>query len=64
MSLAGTTRVRVLSEVVQALQTADSQSLLPLLHCLRQACCLHKHFASKTSKCLVNFHCRHHRCVL
>ena len=30
------TRARILSEVVEALQTADSWSLLPLLQCLRQ----------------------------
>ena len=36
-SAAGTMQVALLTETVQALQTADSQSLLPLLQCLRSA---------------------------
>lgn len=35
VSLKRSTSIRVLAEVVEALQTADSHSLLPLLACLR-----------------------------
>ena len=47
-SFAGTTRVRMLADILQALDTAHDDTLMALLHCLRSAT------ASFTSTCLWN----------